>query len=492
MPLPSPTTVYPLTGSYYRSLRLQQARWFVPDPGEARLLYGRDIHGRPGRGEPVKSAPPIRVPMVADLASASADLLFGEPAEIVSDDQATTKRLATLFSSLEATLLEAAEYAAALSGVWLRVAWDKSVADRPLVQVISPVQVDATWRWGRVVEATIYHPVAGPGTTRWLHAEHYTPGRISHQLHSAPEGASVLGPQFPLSQTPTTADLMPAMELPDGVMALVYAKNMGPSRYGDWGRADTAGNGDLLDALDTTMTSWIRDVRLGKARIIMPSDMLSRRGRGGGAAFDEDREVYAAFDFDPKNVPKPEMIQPDIRTQAHADTVAALLERIITSAGFSPESFSTPPTAMPERASALRIRTHRTERTRARKQRYWRDALIGLAKALVAIDRQEFGGRGDPNAPMRVEFGDTAAAGPLELAQTAQMLDAARAASTRERVRTVHPKWEEAEITAEVALIRTEEKETPRGRRGTAEPSTDPPVPTPTPNPLPAPSPNNR
>lgn len=491
MPAPTTTTPYPLNSAYFRTVRQQQLRWWVPDPGEGRVLLGRDARGRPGRGEPITTKLDMRVPMVADLASASADLLFGEPAEVLTADVTTTERLAELFATLEATLLEAAEYAAAMSGVWLRVAWDRDVADHPLVQVVSPAQVDATWRWGQVVEATIYQPVEGKNArSRWVHAEHHRPGSITHSLHSSPEGASTLGPPFPLSYSPVTADLMPSTELPDGIMALVYLKNMGPSRHGDWGRADTEGLGHFLDALDTAWTSWVRDVRLGKARIVVPNDMLRRSGRGQGATFDEDQEVYAAFEADPKNIPKPELIQPDIRTKAHADTVTNLLERIITSAGFSPESFGFRQSGVAETASALRIREHRTLRTRARKQRYARDALASLARVLLAVDRQEFGGRGNPRAAMRVKFGDTAAAGPLELAQTAQMMDAARAASTLTKVRTLHPEWEDGEVSAEVALIRTEEKETPRGRRA-ADPSTDPPVPTPTPNPgPPSPSPN--
>ena len=490
MPLPTDITPYPLDSAYYRAVKRQLARWWVPDPAEHKVLLGRDARGKVGRGEPITAKQSIRVPMVADLASASADLLFGEPAEVLAEDKTTTERLTTLFSTLEATLLEAAEYAAALSGVWLRVAWDKDVSDQPMVQAISPAQVEATWRWGHVVEATLYHEVEGKEAprTRWVHAEHHKPGSITHSLHSAPEGATVLGPRFPLSHSPTTADILPSTELPDGVMALIYLKNMGPSRYGEWGRADTEGLGGLLDSLDTAWTSWVRDVRLGKARMVMPNYMLRRSGRGQGATFDEDQEIYAGFEGDPRNWPKPELIQPDIRTKAHADTVTALLERIITSAGFSPESFGFRQSGVAETASALRIREHRTMRTRARKQRYCRDAIVALAQAMLAVDRQEFGGKGKVDSPMRVEFGDTAAAGPLELAQTAQMMDAARAASTEQRVRTVHPKWEDAEVTAEVALIRTEEKETPRER---ANGITDPPVPTPTPNPgPPTPSPN--
>lgn len=495
MPRPTDITPYPLDSAYYRAVKRQLSRWWVPDPAEHKVLLGRDERGRVGRGEPITTKHPIRVPMVADLASASADLLFGEPVEVLSDDDATTERLATLFSTLEATLLEAAEYSAALSGVWLRVAWDTEVSDQPMVQAISPAQVEAIWRWGKVVEATLYHEVQGREAprNRWVHAEHHTPGQITHTLHSAPEGAAVLGPAFPLGHSPMTADVLPSTTLPDGVMALVYLKNMGPSRYGEWGRADTEGLGGLLDSLDVAWTSWVRDVRLGKARMVMPNDMLRRSGRGQGATFDEDQEIYSGFDGDPKNWPKPELIQPDIRTQAHADTVTALLERIITSAGFSPESFGFRQSGVAETASALRIREHRTMRTRARKQRYCRDALVALARALIAIDRQEFGGRGSLDSPMRVEFGDTAAAGPLELAQTAQMMDAARAASTEQRVRTVHPEWEDSEVTREVTLIHSEESENPRGgpRAEKPNPSTDPPVPTPTPNPgPPSPSPN--
>jgi hypothetical protein len=46
---------------------------------------------------------------------------------------------------------------------------------------------------------------------------------------------------------------------------------------------------------------------------------------------------------------------------------------------------------------------------------------------------------------------------PLKNAQTVQILDAARAASTATRVRMIHPDWEDDQVDAEVRTIKEED-----------------------------------
>ncbi len=49
-----------------------------------------------------------------------------------------------------------------------------------------------------------------------------------------------------------------------------------------------------LDGLDEAISSWMRDVRLGKARLIVLHSYLENIGRGKGAVSEPDREVYSA------------------------------------------------------------------------------------------------------------------------------------------------------------------------------------------------------
>ncbi|MGW7695058.1 hypothetical protein ACWGMA_40605 [Streptomyces asiaticus] len=67
--------------------------------------------------------------MPGDIVRTSADLLFADMPAIVVDDTPTQERLEQLLDegSVQETLLGAAEQAAALSGCFLRVTWDRDL-----------------------------------------------------------------------------------------------------------------------------------------------------------------------------------------------------------------------------------------------------------------------------------------------------------------------------------------------------------------------------
>lgn len=95
----------------------------------------------------------------------------------------------------------------------------------------------------------------------------------------------------------------------------------------------------------------------------------------------------------------------------------------------------------------------RTVSTRAKKARYWTPALERFLFALEELDRTIFGGPSYPSRP-RVSFPPSFAPTQLELAQTAQQLKAAEAASTETLVRLVHPEWDDDQVLAEVDRIK--------------------------------------
>ena len=77
------------------------------------------------------------------------------------------------------------------------------------------------------------------------------------------------------------------------------APNMPPDRLhrgAPIGRSDcTAPPYGLFNNLHTTWTSWMRDSRLARARLIVPKGYLRGKGPGQGATFDDDAEVAAAL-----------------------------------------------------------------------------------------------------------------------------------------------------------------------------------------------------
>ena len=132
------------------------------------------------------------------------------------------------------------------------------------------------------------------------------------------------------------------------------------------------------------------------------------------------------------------------------------MTRIVTSAGYSPQTFGLQVQGAAESGTALRVRETRTYQTTAAKAQYWRDALADLFEMLLQVDRLHLGGTVTPERP-NVEMQDGIVQSAQELAQTVALMQQAQAASTDTRVRMMHPDWGEEQVSAEVQRINDEQ-----------------------------------
>ena len=108
-------------------------------------------------------------------------------------------------------------------------------------------------------------------------------------------------------------------------------------------------------------------------------------------------------------------------------------------------------------ATEVTARERRSLTTRGQKAGYWSTGLARILTALLAVDQARF------KTPITVEtpdvdFPEAVSADPKDVAQTAQLLAQAVAASTETLVRMVHPDWDDTRVTAEVAAIREANK----------------------------------
>lgn len=499
MPLPANGTPWPpkaLAAS--ASLQAEHAAWWVGDVAQLEQTYqGRAWTARPSQyaggvvgavsrfwwGRPAldggaQSPRKLHVPIAADLCQASADLLYGEAPTFTVEHEATQERLAELIDdgALQ-VLVEGAEDGAALGGHYLQVAWDTAVSPNPFLAVVS---ADAAWpefRWGRLTAVTFWHILATSGGSEvWRHLERHEidngVGVIRHGLYRG--SASELGTRVPLTEHAATAGLV-TDRLVDGDtittgspgLAVVYVANQRPSRRlrndpvgSDLGRSDLEGIEGLMDALDEAYSSWMRDIRLGKGRLLVSPNALDDLGPGKGAAFDADREIFTVLGAAPSSAKDAVAIaqaeQFAIRHEEHRATCAALLERILSAAGYSPATFGLDDGAgSAQTATEVKARQQRSFMTRDRKLRVLRPALSELLHKLLLVDAAVFGTPILPSRP-QVEFPDGVQESLLSLAQTAQALRAAEAASTDVLVEMLHPEWDEAQRAEEVARIAAE------------------------------------
>jgi A118 family predicted phage portal protein len=222
------------------------------------------------------------------------------------------------------------------------------------------------------------------------------------------------------------------------------------------GRSDFDGCEPLMDSLDECYTSWMRDVRLAKARLIVPEDMLDNLGKGSGAAFDIDKEIFTGLNImQAKETPQAIVAQQfAIRVAEHQQTAAQLTDEILRAAGYSPSTFGLGGEGGMATATEVVSRERQSARTRDKKTRYWTQALEPLLTTWLELDALIFGDGAE--GAVEVEWADVSQPDPEVLARTAETLNRAVAVSTKTKVKMIHPDWDEEAIAAEVALVQAE------------------------------------
>jgi A118 family predicted phage portal protein len=417
----------------------------------------------------------LHVPLAADIATTSSDLLFSKSIYInvgdahkegaSTEDKDAQTRLEELMqlNEVRSTLIEAAESCAALGGVYLRVSWDKNFADRPLLNVIQADNVIPTFQWGELRSAILWRVVQDSDGTVFRQLECHEIGKITHALYQGDKGH--LG--YPVSYDRLDKANMLAdgeRNLPAVIdtqldkLTVVYVPNMRPNRGisgSPSGRSDYQGAVGLMDALDEVYTSWMRDIRLARARLIVPEQYLEGFGKGGGAGFDVDNEVYTPMKILPGTSDDSITInQFAIRHAEHAATAKNLVERVVSTAGYSYSTFGLAgdeKAARPATATEVAARERRSLITREKKSHYWGKPLADILEVMLLIDQRVFNGKGGGRPT--IVFPDGAPTEPLVTANTLNYLAMAKAVSTQTMVEMLHPEFEPDDVAAEVARI---------------------------------------
>jgi A118 family predicted phage portal protein len=368
--------------------------------------------------------------------------------------------------------------------VYLRVTWD--AANRPDAPFITHVDADQAipeFSWGTLTAVTFWQVVAREGKFVYRHLERHEKdangeGIILHGLYQGTDDE--LGHPVPLTDQPATAPLAGLVDA-FGIISsqstglcVVYVPNQTPNRR--WrthplgrnlGRSDLDGVEQMMDALDEVYTSWMRDVRLGKARLMIAKQLLSNVGTGNGSAFNAEQEAYASMNMlggqDMKLADQIQQVQFNIRVQEHKDTASQLVMNILQMAGYSAETFGVYDGGGGiKTATEIEAKQQRSLLTRDRKWRLWRPAIQNILIKLAAVDRDIFQGNLVPDGEdIDVTIADGVQESQLSIAQTVQALRAANAASDEVLVGMVHPDWDEDQIQAEVALIKAQQPAMP-------------------------------
>ncbi|MFJ1648001.1 hypothetical protein [Streptomyces sp. NPDC088258] len=438
----------------------------------ARMFWGQPL-------TPGQPAAKLHVPIAGDIAEMSANLLWADVPRVVADkdstdtaDTTTAQLKRYLDDRGHSKLREAAEIGAALGGVYVRVVWDTSVQQRPWLDVIYPDAVVPEWRWGRLAAATVWRelePLVDANEV-WRMLERHEPGSIEYGVYRG--DVDTLGMQMAVVDHPDAEWLAGRVDAQGrqatGVDRLLvhYLPNILPNRL--WrgvkgaeplGRSDYAGVEPLMDSLDEAWTSWLRDLRLGKARLLIPQFMLDTDGPGSGGRIDLDKEVIVAMNSLGDDAASSEIkeVQFDIRVEEHERTTKALRLQILSSAGYSAQGFGEAG-AIAATATEVVARKEESFTTRGLKLLYQRPELVEVLRTMMMVDVAHCGARGvDPVAELTASWPDAVQPDPEAQARALSLLESAGAISTWMKVRRLNPEWDDGEIAAEVRRIREDQ-----------------------------------
>lgn len=473
----------------YATTRMTQATGMW---GQVRRFF----MGAPNPGEQAQRPIKLHVPIPAEIARMSSAILYSEMPKIEigdktpgepQDDGKTSpqvkKQNARLDELLDdtahATFLEAGELCAALSGAFIRVVWDRTaVPDKPFLNAVSPDAAVPDFRFGRLTGVTFWTtlaPLEGSQNVYRL-LERHEPGTIEWGLYES-MAPGTLGARIPLTEHPATAYLAnvvnqnSSVQTGSDLLTAAYLPNIRPNRSrrkdpvaSNLGRSDYDGAEGLFDALDECYTSWMRDIRHGKSRVLMDKKLLDSGQPGQGAFANLDREVFTPVEgsgvqsLNGGTTSPIEQLQFKIRFAEHEATATNLIIRIFSAAGYSPQTFgeASPNHVRSITATEVDSREKLTMLSRGTKIMYARPALQNIVAALCDVDEAVFDGPGRGGVVPDVEFPDAAAPSMDALATTLSLLRAAKLLSDEVGVEMLHPDWDDQQVLDEVDRLQAE------------------------------------
>lgn len=411
----------------------------------------------------------VHVPIAGDIAETSANLLFGEQ-PIIKIAESTEKNASILYKDSQKELeeilkdigfhrklLESAEACAAIGGVYIKIAWDEELTKYPIPVIVQADKAVPEFKFGMLVAVTFWKIVdsddSGSKVLRLL--ERYSKGKIEYSLY---QGTSdKLGKNVSLETHEETKELMDVMPTIDELLA-VYIPNALPNRIDRssfLGRSDYLGIEPLMDSLDEIFSAWVTEIEIAKARILLPESYIEKQSIG--KKFNIDRSVYVGLDIDPTveghSITAQQFL---IRAEEYEKTSMNFMERIITSAGYSPQSFGINIAGRAESGTALAIRERKSFSTKAKKQSYWSDAISSIVHKIMLVYNAELSGKMETDINLTVSFSDSVSNDLTTTANALKMLSDAQSASIEVRVKILNPDWEEEQVENEVKRIKEE------------------------------------
>lgn len=440
------------------------AAWYSGDPKRLRTEGDGDRHSFWKSDENIK----LHVPIAADLAAMSAGMIFSTSPEITCEHEETQNRIDEIMQlgGLYSVLLQAAELASAYGGVFLKWTWD---ANRDTFPRLVAVPADAglpRFIGNHVTQITFWNIVREDSNgTVWRLQETYTPdGHIRSVLLKG--DASNLGSEQSLKAIDETAHILPDANSGTNTMLAFYVPNILPNRakpYLPFGRSDFESLYGLFDALDEAYSAIQRETRMTKTTVIVPAEYLRRREslfegqKASKFVFSNETGAFTALDIDSDRTSSPiTVVNPELRAESRTSVCENLIRRILSLAGYAPQSAGLDIEGNAESGTALTVRERKSIRTTETKKTFWWHAVNDIIRAMLRLDKAVFRSPINPEEEFSVELPTNNQPDINQLAQIVEQLERAGAVSIQTKVDMLHPDWSDEQKEEEIQRIQQE------------------------------------
>jgi A118 family predicted phage portal protein len=476
------TKVVNLTG--HQGTKIDEWRiWYSDDAEAIANFYAHRVSDNTPNGrfwgeiERKERANVVHEPLVTDITAMSSNLLFSEPPEIIIPESATEKQQSKIDAFIEenglySLLLEAADMCAGMGGVYLKLDTDPDISDSAILTIKTPEMAIPTFKYNRLVEVCFWKKVKSDDKKVFrLFENRFNENDTLHIEYALFEGSDDhIGKKVSVDKLVETQGFEDQQFPNYSGIGVEYIPNVLPNKLhpgSAQGMSDFAGSLTLLDSLDETMTSWMRDLTLGQARIFVDKEVMSpdvpdnlNYPKEQFDRFDPHNRVYQMTDLSNWKLTgggaKPiDSIQFDIRVDEHMKTATKLIESIVSRSGYAPQSFGLNVDGRADSGTALRLRERKTFLTQSKKAKYWKRALTKLMNSFQEFERVTGLNTIEP-VEIKAHPSDSIVHDMSEVSQTVMNLRSAEAISIETSIKMAHPDWSDEAVQAEKNAILAE------------------------------------
>jgi A118 family predicted phage portal protein len=461
--------------------------WYSGDPQQLLDFYTKVAAGMDStkdrfwtRLETEERSGIVHFPLAGDICGTSADLLFSESPIFKYDEKAIGgQRIKDVITKngFNSILLEGAEMSAALSGCILKLDIEPQLEGVPIINVINPLQFIPTFWRGRLWEVLFFRTIKETDSKVYrLFENRRMKGNSLIIEHKLNEGTrNKVGKEVDLDYLSETQNLkiQPFIEYKNmNGLGCVYVPNKRPNKLdigNTLGINDFSGEISLLDSLDFAWTSWMRDIELGMGQIFVDEELLHTAKtdvNGTDVFLNKFSKFQKSFiklnltnwkmggDTGAKPI---DAVQLDIRVDEHMKTCTELAQQIASLCGYSPQTFGFGDFGNAQSGTALKIRENKSQKTRSKKEKYFRPAILKLMEQAQNFDKSSGLYSNYENVDMNIEIEDSIMTDNKEVSETIKNLYQAKAISNYMKVKLQHPDWDDSKIQEEVDKINSDE-----------------------------------